>query len=59
MRPAPARQIFIVLQGAWEVAAGCETRVLWAGDVALAEDTSGPGHASTVLEDSLAAIVRV
>jgi quercetin dioxygenase-like cupin family protein len=59
MHPAPARQFFIVLEGAWEVSAGGETRVLSAGDVVLAEDTSGPGHASAVLEDSLVAIVRV
>jgi quercetin dioxygenase-like cupin family protein len=59
MHPAPARQFFIVLAGSWEVSAGGETRVLSAGDVVLAEDTSGPGHASTVLEDTVVAIVRV
>jgi Cupin domain len=59
MHPAPARQFFIVLTGAWEVSAGGETRVLSAGDMVLAEDTYGPGHASTVLEDTVVAIVRV
>ena len=59
MHPAPARQFFIVLAGSWEVSAGGETRVLSAGDVVLAEDTSGPGHASTVLQDTVVAIVRL
>lgn len=59
MHPAPARQFFIVLAGSWEVSAGGETRLLSAGDVVLTEDTSGPGHASTVLEDTVVAVVRL
>lgn len=59
MHPAPARQFFIVLAGSWEVSAGSDTRLLSAGDVVLTEDTSGPGHASTVLEDTVVAVVRL
>jgi hypothetical protein len=59
MHPAPARQFMIVLAGSWEVSAGGETRLIEAGDVVLAEDTSGPGHASTVIEDTVLAVVRV
>jgi quercetin dioxygenase-like cupin family protein len=59
MHPAPARQFFIVLAGSWEVSAAGETRSLSAGDVVLAEDTSGPGHASTVVEDTVVAVVRL
>lgn len=32
--------------------------ILSAGDVLLAEDTTGPGHGSRCLDDSLVAIVR-
>jgi hypothetical protein len=59
MHPAPARQFLIVLVGSWEVSAGGQTHVLSAGDMVLAEDTSGPGHASTVLEDTVMAVVRL
>lgn len=59
MHPAPARQFFIVLAGSWEVSAGGDARLLSAGDVVLTEDTSGPGHASTVLEDTVVAVVRL
>jgi len=48
-----------VLAGAWEVTAGGETRSLSAGDMVLAEDTSGPGRASTVVEDTVVAVVRL
>lgn len=57
--PTPARQFMIVLEGSLEVSAGGETRLLSAGDVILLEDTSGPGHGSTVLEDLAMAVVRV
>ena len=59
MHPAPARQFFIVLEGSWEVSAGGETLLLSPGDMVLAEDTSGPGHASTVVEDTVVAVVRL
>lgn len=58
MHPAPARQFFIILAGAWEVRAGGETLLLSAGDVLLTEDTPGPGHASTIVEDTVVAVVR-
>jgi hypothetical protein len=57
--PSPARQLLIVLAGSWEVSAGGETRTFSVGDVVLTEDTSGPGHASTVLEDTALAVVRL
>jgi quercetin dioxygenase-like cupin family protein len=59
MHPSPARQFMFLLAGSWEVSAGDETRLLSAGDVVLAEHTSGPGHASTVVEDTVVAVVRV
>ena len=57
--PSPARQMMVVLAGSWEVSAGGETRTFSVGDVVLTEDTSGPGHASTVLEDTVVAVVRL
>jgi hypothetical protein len=57
--PSPARQLLIVLQGSWEVSAGGETRVFSTGDVVLTEDVSGPGHASTVVEDTVLAVIRL
>jgi hypothetical protein len=57
--PAPARQFMIVLTGSLEVTASGETRSLRTGDVVLVEDTSGPGHGSTVLEDLVMAVVRL
>jgi quercetin dioxygenase-like cupin family protein len=57
--PSPARQFLIVLKGSWEVSAGGETRVFSAGDVVLTEDISGPGHASTIVEDTVLAVIRL
>ena len=57
--PAPARQFMIIVAGSAEVAAGGETRLLSTGDVILVEDTTGPGHGTTVLEDAVVAVVRV
>jgi mannose-6-phosphate isomerase-like protein (cupin superfamily) len=57
--PAPARQFMIVLEGLLEVSAGGETRRLSPGDMLLVEDTTGPGHGSTVLEDLAMAVVRL
>jgi len=57
--PSPARQFLIVLAGSWEVSAGGETRVFSVGDVVLTEDTTGPGHASTVVEDTVLAVIRL
>jgi hypothetical protein len=57
--PAPARQFMIVLEGSLEISAGDETRRFSPGDVILVEDTTGPGHGSTVLADLAMAVVRV
>jgi hypothetical protein len=59
MHPAPARQFMIVLEGSLEISAGGETRRFSPGDVILVEDTTGPGHGSTVLADLAMAVVRV
>jgi quercetin dioxygenase-like cupin family protein len=59
MHPVPARQFMLILKGSVEVAAGGETRRFSAGDVILAEDTSGPGHGTTALDELLVAVVRV
>jgi hypothetical protein len=56
--PAPARQWMFVLSGRGETTAGAETRSWGPGDVFLLEDTSPPGHATTVLEDAVLAVVR-
>jgi hypothetical protein len=57
--PAPARQWMIIMSGRGETSAGGETRSWGPGDVLLLEDTTPPGHATTVLEDTLIAVVRV
>jgi quercetin dioxygenase-like cupin family protein len=57
--PAPARQFMMVMQGMAEITAGRERRLLKSGDILLAEDTAGEGHATSVLEDSVLAVVRV
>jgi quercetin dioxygenase-like cupin family protein len=56
--PAPARQWMFVLSGHGEISAGGEARSWGPGDVFLLEDTSPPGHATTVLEDAVIAVVR-
>jgi hypothetical protein len=58
----PARNIFIVVSGEWEVTASDgETQRFGAGSVLLVEDTSGKGHSSRVVgeADSLAAMVEL
>jgi hypothetical protein len=57
--PAPARQFMIMLEGSLEVSASGETRLFSPGDVILVEDTTGPGHGSTVLEDTAMAVVQL
>ena len=57
--PAPARQFMIVLAGSAEVVASGEARVLSVGDAILVEDTTGPGHATTALEDLVVAVTRL
>jgi hypothetical protein len=48
--PAPRRQYLVTLSGSWEIEAGNGVkRVFKAGDVMLADDTTGEGHISRVL----------
>jgi len=56
--PAPARQWMLVLSGRGETTCGDETRQWGPGDALLVEDTAPPGHATTVLEDAVLAVVR-
>jgi quercetin dioxygenase-like cupin family protein len=56
--PSPARQWMFVLSGQGEITAGAETRTWRRGDVLLLEDTSAPGHGTTVIDDALLAVVR-
>jgi hypothetical protein len=57
--PAPARQLMVLAKGAIEVAAGGEVRRFEAGAIVLVEDTDGPGHASTLLDDGYVVAVRL
>jgi quercetin dioxygenase-like cupin family protein len=57
--PAPARQWMYCLTGRWQLEAGGETVTVSAGEAILVEDTTGPGHASRCLEDSVVAVVRL
>ena len=60
--PSPARNMFFVLTGEWEVSASDgETRKFSAGSALLVEDTTGKGHSSRVVSgtDSLAAMVQL
>ncbi len=56
--PAPARQWMLVLSGRGETTATGETRSWGPGDVFFLEDTSGPGHGTTIVEDTVFAVVR-
>jgi hypothetical protein len=60
--PSSARNMFVVISGAWEVEASDGTvRRFKTGDVVLVEDTTGKGHRSRVTsnEPSLAALVQL
>ena len=58
--PSSARNIFFVLFGEWEVTASDgETRAFRVGDVLLVEDTTGKGHRSRVVSDSIAVMVEL
>ena len=58
--PASGRNAFVVLSGEWEVrASDGETRRFGVGAVLLVEDTTGKGHTSRVVSDSLAAMVQL
>ena len=56
--PAPARQWMFVLSGRGESTANAETRSWGPGAVFLLEDTSPPGHGTTILDDAVLAVVR-
>jgi quercetin dioxygenase-like cupin family protein len=56
--PAPARQWMFVLSGRGESIASGESRSWGPGAVFFLEDTSPPGHGTTVLEDAVLAVVR-
>jgi hypothetical protein len=55
---SPARQWMFILSGRGETTASGETRSWGPGTVFLLEDTSPPGHGTTILEDALLAVVR-
>jgi hypothetical protein len=48
--PAPRRQYLVTMSGSWEIeASNGVKKVFKAGDVMLADDTTGEGHISRVL----------
>lgn len=50
--PSPQRQIFCILQGAFEVTASDgDVRRLTPGAVLILEDTTGKGHSTAVIGD--------
>ena len=57
--PSPARQWMFVLAGRGEVAVSGETRQWGPGDAFLVEDTSPPGHGTTVHDEAVFAVVRI
>ena len=57
--PPPARLLFTILSGTLDVTAGGVTRRFVAGDVILAEDTSGDGHSAYVVDEVVWSAVHV
>jgi len=60
--PSPARNLFFVLSGEWEIAASDgEIRRFGPGNILRVEDATGKGHASRVISDSdsLAGLVQL
>ena len=60
--PSPARNLFVILSGEWEVEASDGTvRRFGPDSVLLVEDTTGKGHASRVVSDtsSIAVVVQL
>lgn len=58
--PSSARNFFVVLTGEWEVTASDgETRRFGVSSILLVEDTTGKGHTSRVLSDSIVAMVEL
>jgi quercetin dioxygenase-like cupin family protein len=58
-QPESRRQFVILLTGSIEVTVDYETRVFGPGDVLLAEDVDGPGHAARTSEGFTIAVVAV
>ena len=56
--PAPARQWMFCLSGRGETTAGGRTRRWGPADALLVEDTAPPGHATSVIEEAVFAVVR-
>ena len=55
-----ARNFFVVINGEWEVTASDgETRRFEPQSLLLVEDTTGKGHRSRVITDSIAAIIEL
>ena len=60
LHPAPARQMFTVLAGAWQVTTSRGlTRRFDVGQSLLADDLTGQGHSSRALVDGSLALVTV
>jgi hypothetical protein len=58
--PSSARNLFVVLSGEWEVTASDgESRRFLTSEVLLVDDTSGKGHKSRVISDSLAVMLEL
>jgi quercetin dioxygenase-like cupin family protein len=57
--PSPRRQWMFVLSGRGETTASGETRSWGAGDVFFLEDTTWPGHGTTVVAEATMGVVRV
>jgi len=58
--PSAARNLFAVISGEWEVVAADGTaRRFVSGDLLIVEDTTGKGHQSRVVSDSVALVVEL
>jgi quercetin dioxygenase-like cupin family protein len=57
--PAPQRQWMFIMTGRGQTTASGEVRAWQAGDVFFLEDTTSPGHGTTVFEDATMGVVRV
>ena len=56
--PAPARQWMFVLSGRGESIVSGQARSWGPGDVFFLEDTTGPGHGTTVFQEAVLAVAR-
>ncbi len=56
--PAPARQWMFVLSGRGETTVDGVARAWGPGDVFFLEDTAAPGHGTTIIQDTVMAVVR-